>query len=103
MDLDKGDKAFAVGDGIRDAKFAKPEHGQTNAKDLAGADVAVGDGGEFEVFTKGAHEREMTGRGYQISGISDQEASPTAILKNVRVRGRSRDAVCELPGRQRQS
>jgi hypothetical protein len=76
-------------------------HGQANAKDLAGAEVPVGDGGKFEVFTKGAHERELTGR--RISGISDQEAEFGNIKKNVRVPERTRDGVCELPGRPRRS
>jgi hypothetical protein len=55
IDFHVGNKALAVGDGIRDAEFAKAEHCEANAENLASADVAVGDDGEFEVFGEGFH------------------------------------------------
>ena len=55
IDFDVGDNAFAVADGIFDAEFAETEHGEADAEDLSGADVAVGDGGVFEVLVEGFH------------------------------------------------
>jgi hypothetical protein len=55
VDFDVGDDTFSIADGIFDAEFAEAEHGETGAEDLAGADVAVGDGGFFEVLVEGFH------------------------------------------------
>ena len=55
VDFDIGDDALAFADGIFDAEFAKAEHGEADAEDLSGADVAVGDGGVFEVLVEGFH------------------------------------------------
>ena len=55
IDFDVGDDAFAFADGIFDAEFAKAEHGESDAEDLSGTDVAVGDGGVFEVLVEGFH------------------------------------------------
>jgi len=55
VDFGKGDDAFAFGDGIGDAEFAKAVEGETNTEDLAGTEMAVGDGGEFEIFGEGFH------------------------------------------------
>ena len=55
IDFDVRDDALAFADGIFDAEFAEAEHGEANAEDLAGADVAVGDGGVFEVLVEGFH------------------------------------------------
>jgi hypothetical protein len=54
VNLDEGDDAFALGDGV-EAEFADAEHGKAHAEDLPGADMAVGDGGEFEVFGEAFH------------------------------------------------
>jgi len=55
VDFNVRNDAFAFGDGIFDAEFAQAEHGEAHAEDLAGAEVAVGDGGEIEVFGEGLH------------------------------------------------
>ena len=55
VDFGEGDNAFAFGDGIGDAELAKAVEGQADAEDLSGAEMAVGDGGEFEIFGKGFH------------------------------------------------
>jgi hypothetical protein len=44
IDLDEGDEALAVGAfGVFDAEAGATEHGQADAEDLSGAEVAVGD------------------------------------------------------------
>ncbi len=50
VDLDVGDDAFAFGDRIVNAQFEQPQHGQPNAQNLPGAQVAVGHGGQVEIF-----------------------------------------------------
>ena len=55
VDFDVRDDALAVADGIFDAEFAEAEHGEADAEDLTGADVAVGDSGVFEVLVEGFH------------------------------------------------
>ena len=55
IDFGEGDDAFAFGDGIGNAEFAKAVEGETDAEDLAGAEMAVGDSGEFEIFGEGFH------------------------------------------------
>ena len=55
VDLHVSNQAFALGDGVVDAEFAEAEHGQAHAQDLAGAEVSVGGGGQFEVFSEGFH------------------------------------------------
>ena len=54
VDLDVSDDAFALGDGV-EAEFADAQHGESHAENLPGADVAMGDGGEFEVFGERLH------------------------------------------------
>jgi len=55
IDFNVGDDALLFADGIFDAEFAEAEHGEAHAEDLSGADVAVGDGGVFEVLVEGSH------------------------------------------------
>src|SRR5579863_9716219 len=55
VDFDISDDAFAFGNGVGDAEFAQTEHGQANTENLASTDVAVGYGGEFEIFGEGFH------------------------------------------------
>ena len=55
VDFSEGDDAFAFGDGIGDAEFAKAVKGEADAEDLSGTEMAVGDGGEFEIFGKRFH------------------------------------------------
>jgi hypothetical protein len=55
IDLDVGNDALAVGDGIINSQFPQPQHGQADAKDLSGAKVSMGEGSEFEVFGKCLH------------------------------------------------
>ena len=55
IDFGEGDDAFAFGDGIGDAEFAKAVEGQADAEDLSSAEMAVGDGGEFEIFGERFH------------------------------------------------
>jgi hypothetical protein len=55
VDFGKGDDAFAFGDGIVDAEFTEAVEGEANAENLAGTEMAVGDGGEFEIFGKRFH------------------------------------------------
>ena len=55
IDFDIRDDTLAFADGIFDAEFAKAEHGEADTEDLTGADVAVGDGGVFEVLVEGFH------------------------------------------------
>ncbi len=55
VDLDVGDEPLALGDGVVNAEFAQAEHGEAHAKDLPGAQMAVGLCGEVEVFGKGFH------------------------------------------------
>jgi hypothetical protein len=46
IDLDEGDEAFAVGSlGVVDAQASTAEHRQTNAEDLSGAEMSMGDFG----------------------------------------------------------
>jgi hypothetical protein len=55
VDFDVGDEALAFGDGIVDAEFAEAEHCETDAEDLACAEVAVGYGGEVKILVEGLH------------------------------------------------
>ena len=56
IDFYIGDDAFAFDDGVVDAEFPKTEHGQPHAEDLAGAEVAVGNGRQVEIFAERLHE-----------------------------------------------
>ncbi len=55
VDFDVGDDAFAFGDGV-EAELANAQHGQAHTQHLTRAEVAVGDGGEFEIFGQGLHK-----------------------------------------------
>jgi len=55
IDFDVSDDALLFADGVFDAELAETEHGEAHAEDLSGADVAVGDGGVFEVLVEGFH------------------------------------------------
>ena len=90
IDLHEGDEAFAVGNGIVDAKFFQAEHGQANAEDLASADVTVGDGGEVEVLSEGFH-----GRFYCSAGVVVRTAHRLKSWDQGtgRLRGRSQQVI----------
>ena len=56
VDLDEGDEALAVGAfGVVDAEALAAQHGHADAKDLAGAEVAVGDFCFAEECVEGLH------------------------------------------------
>ncbi len=61
VDLDEGDEALAVfrideAFGVVDAEALAAEHGQADAEDLAGAEVAVSDFGFAEESVEGLHK-----------------------------------------------
>ncbi len=50
IDFDVRDQAFALGNRIVDAELAQSQHRQANSKDLAGAEMTVGLGGQVQIF-----------------------------------------------------
>jgi len=56
IDFDEGDETLAVGGaGLGDAEALAAEHGEADAEDLAGAEVAVGELGLAEEVVEGLH------------------------------------------------
>jgi len=57
VDLHKGDESLAIGTArLVDAKSLAANHGEANAEDLSGAEMAVGEFGLAEEIVKGLHE-----------------------------------------------
>jgi hypothetical protein len=55
IDFGEGDNAFSFGDGVGDAELAKAVEGEADAEYLASAEMAMGNGGEFEIFGERFH------------------------------------------------
>ena len=55
IDLNVGNEAFALGDGIVDAEFAQAEHRQAHAEHLAGTKMTMRPGREFQIFAERFH------------------------------------------------
>src|SRR5438552_172043 len=55
IDLNVGNEAFALGDGIVDAAFAQSEHRQAHAEHLSRTKMTMRPGREFQIFAERFH------------------------------------------------
>ena len=64
VDFDVSHDAFALGDRIGDAEFAQAEHRQAHAEHLPGAQMAVRDCGQFQIFVERLHRISLLTAGF---------------------------------------